>query len=272
MSSIDTTSRERTISRALALLMHLLFFVLLIVGVSWQKKQSAPAVTVELWDNLPPTPQPKVEPPPAPEVKPPPEPPKPEPKVEVKPEPKPEIKPAPKPDIALKEKLEKERKLKEQEKLEKERKQREQEKFEAKRREDEKKRQALKEKQAKEAEAKRLAKEQDDALKQLAQQQAAQAAAQAKLMDAYMNGIRERIKRYVVIPPNMPGNPEAEFEVVQIPGGEVLSVKLKRSSGVPAYDNAVERAILKAQPLPPPPAGVAFRDIRELNLKFRPKE
>jgi colicin import membrane protein len=261
MSSIDTTSRERTISRALALLMHLLFLVLLIVGVSWQKKQTGPAVTVELWDSLPPTPQPKVEPPPAPEVKPPPEPPKPEPKVEVKPEPKPEIKPAPKPDIALKEKLEKERK------------QREQEKLEAKRREDEKKRQAaLKEKQAKEAEAKRLAKEQDDALKQLAQQQAAQAAAQAKLMDAYMNGVREKIKRRVMIPPNMPGNPEAEFEVVQIPGGDVLSVKLKRSSGVPAYDSAVERAILTAQPLPPPPAGVAFREVRELNLKFRPKE
>lgn len=274
MSTIDTTPRERTISRALALLMHLLFFVLLIIGVSWQKKQTGPAVVVELWDTLAPVPQPKIEtPPPAPEVKPPPEPPKPEPKVEKKPEPKPEAKPVPKPDIALKEKLEKERRQKEQERVEKERRQKELEKLEAKKREDEKKRlAALKEKQAKEAEAKRLAKEQDDALKQLAQQQAAQAAAQAKLMDAYMNGVRERIRRYVVIPPNMPGNPEAEFEVVQIPGGEVLSVKLKRGSGVPAYDSAVERAILKAQPLPPPPAGVAFRDVRELNLKFRPKE
>jgi colicin import membrane protein len=59
---------------------------------------------------------------------------------------------------------------------------------------------------------------------------------------------------------------------VQIPGGEVLNVKLKRSSGNSAYDAAVERAIFKAQPLPPPPEPLRFGDFRELNLKFRPKE
>jgi colicin import membrane protein len=254
----DITQNERTLSGTLALVMHLLFFALLVFGVSWQKKQADSAVIVDLWNNLPP--QPKIETPPPPaEVKPPPEPPKPVPKVETKPVPEP--KPVVKPDIALKEKLEKERKQKEQEKLE------------AKKREQEKARlAALKEKQAKEAEAKRLAREQDEALKKLAQQQAAQAAAQARLIDEYRRRISDKIKRFIVLPPNLQGNPEVEFDVVLLPGGEVLGVKLKKSSAVAAYDNAVERAILKAQPLPLPPDPAMFRDFRELNLKFRPKE
>ena len=58
-----------------------------------------------------------------------------------------------------------------------------------------------------------------------------------------------------------------------LPGGEVLGAKLKRSSNsVPAYDAAVERAILKAQPLPLPPDPALMRQFRELNLEFRPKE
>lgn len=268
MTYDDVTSKERKLSGALALVMHVMFLALLIFGVSWQKKQTDSAMIVELWSNLPPLPQPKAEvtPPPPPQLKPLPEPPKPVPKVEPKPPPKAEPKPAVKPDIALqKEKLEKERKQKEAEK------QKEREKLEARKLAEKSAREAaaaLKEKQAKEAEA-RAAKEKEDALQRWAQQQAA---AQTKVMDAYVNGIREKIKRNVVLPPNMQGNPEAQFDMVQIPGGEVLSVSLKRSSGVAAYDAAVERAIYKASPLPPPPAGVAFSEVRELNLKFRPKE
>jgi colicin import membrane protein len=159
------------------------------------------------------------------------------------------------------------------EKLEKERKQKEKEKLEAKKREQEKAQlAALKVKQAKEAEARRLAREQEEALKKLAQQQAAQAVAQARLIDEYRRRISERIKRFIVEPPNLQGNAEVQFDVVLLPGGEVLGVKLKKSSGLTAYDNAVERAILKAQPLPLPPDPALFRDFRELNLKFRPKE
>lgn len=231
MTYNDVTRNEKAISGALTLATHLLFLALLVFSVSWQQKKPDSAVIVDLWNNLPPLPQPKVEEPP-PEVKPAPELRKPVPKVEPKPLPKPVIKP----DIALKdkEKLEKERKLKEQ--------------------------------QAKEAKTKQ---EQEEALKQ---QIAQQETARAKRLDEYTRRISERIKRFIVEPPNMQGNPEVQFEVVQIPGGEVLSVRLKRSSGVAVYDSAVERAILKAQPLPPPPEGVTFNEVRELNLKIRPKE
>ena len=259
MSAIAITRSERTLSGALALGMHVLFALLLVFGVTWQQKRSDAPVVVDLWSSLPPQPQPKVEAPP-PEAKPAPEPPKPAPRVEPKPEPKPVIKP----DITLKEKADRERRKKE-----------EQEKAAAKKREEEQKKRlaALKEQQAKDkAEAARIAKEQDEALRKLAAQQAAQASAQQRLIDDYRRRISDRIRRFVVLPPNLQGNPEAEFEVVQIPGGEVLSVKLRRSSGNPAYDAAVERAIFKAQPLPPPPEPLKFAEFRELNLKFRPKE
>lgn len=256
MSYAYATQNERTISGALALVMHLLFLMLLVFGVSWQHQQIDSAVIVDLWSNLPPLPQPKADPPP--EAQAPPEPPKPAPRVE----PKPESKQVIKPDIALKEKLEKDRKL-----------QAEQDKLEAKKRADEKARVALKEKQAKDAaEAKRLAKEQDDALRKVNAQQAAQTAARGKEIDEFRRRISEKVKRFIVLPPNLQGNPEVEFDVVVLPGGEVMSVKLRKSSAVTAYDNAVERAILKAQPLPLPPDPALFNDFRELKLKFRPKE
>ncbi len=255
MSYAYATQNEKTVSGALALVMHLLFLLLLVFGVSWQHQQSDSAAIVDLWHSLPALPQPEAEPPP-PEARAPPEPPRPAPKAEPKPEPKPVIKP----DIALKEKLEKDRKQKEQDKIE------------TKKRDDEKARAALKEKQAKEAKAKHLAKEQDDALRNVNEQAAQAAAARGKLIDEYRRRISEKVKRFVVLPPNLQGNPEVEFDVVLLPGGEVLGVKLRKSSAVAAYDNAVERAILKAQPLPLPPDPALFSDFRELNLRFRPKE
>jgi colicin import membrane protein len=66
---------------------------------------------------------------------------------------------------------------------------------------------------------------------------------------------------------------EVEFEIVVIPGGEVLSAKLKRSSNsIPAYESAVERAIMRAQPLPLPPDPALVSQFRELTLKFYPQK
>lgn len=259
----DGISRsQRTAATALAVVMHLLFFAVLFVTVSWQQVKPQSTAIVDLWSSLPPLPQPKPEPPPPPEVRP--EPPKPVPRVEPKPEPK----PLPKPDIALKEKQEKERKLKEQQALEEKKRL-----AELKKKEEEKKKQAAlkaqKEKEA--AEAKRREQEFQAALRDMQAREAA-ASAQARATAEYVRLVSERIRRYVVLPPGMSGNPQAEFEVVQIPGGEVLSVKLRKSSGVPAYDAAVERAIRQAQPLPGPLAPLQFSEVRELHLRFRPKE
>jgi colicin import membrane protein len=94
----------RVASGVLALAVHLVFFTLLVFGISWQKKINLPVV-VDLWEELPPVrveaPPPKVEPKPAP----------PEPKPKVAPPP-PKVEAPPQPtqaDIELREKLRKQR-------------------------------------------------------------------------------------------------------------------------------------------------------------------
>src|SRR4029077_7936629 len=86
--------------------------------------------------------------------------------------------------------------------------------------------------------------EKQDVLKQFAQPAAG-------LPDAaYIDRIRTRIKSHIVLPSDIKGNPEAIFDVVQIPSGDVINVKLVKSSGHQLYDDAVERAIRKSSPLP----------------------
>jgi colicin import membrane protein len=97
-------------------------------------------------------------------------------------------------------------------------------------------------------------------------------AAQAKLRSEYLGRIRDKIKRFIVKPANLQGNEETDFDVVLLPDGNVLGVKLKRPSGNAAYDNAVERAISRAQPLPVPQDPALLKDFRELNLKFKAQE
>jgi colicin import membrane protein len=250
------TPNEKAISGALALMMHVLFGVLLVFGVAWKKPEPV-AMVADLWSNLPPVAAPKAAPPPPPPPKAEPEPPKPVPKVEPKPVPKVEPKPQPKAEIDLREKKEKALKAEQQLLAEK------------KKREEQQRQELLKQQQAKEAEAKRLAQEQADALKKLAQQQAA---AQAREIDKYKQAIAARIKRFIVEPPNLQGNPEVELDIIVLPGGEVLDVRTKRASGQTPWDNAVERAIRRAQPLPLPSDPALMKEFRELNLKFRPKE
>jgi colicin import membrane protein len=59
----------------------------------------------------------------------------------------------------------------------------------------------------------------------------------------------------------------AEFEVQLLPTGEVGAIKVLRRSGLPAYDDAVERAIWQCKPFPLPPDG-----SRSVRLSFDPVE
>jgi colicin import membrane protein len=71
-------------------------------------------------------------------------------------------------------------------------------------------------------------------------------------IDKYRAAIAAKVRGNLLRPPGLSGNPEAVFEVDQLPSGEVLNVRLKRSSGVPALDEAIERAIRRSSPLPLP--------------------
>ena len=103
-------------------------------------------------------------------------------------------------------------------------------------------------------------------------EQAAQAAAVGRVVDEYTAKIVTKIRRNIVMPPNVPNDALAIFSVTLLPGGSVLSARLNQSSGNATYDNAVERAILKSQPLPLPPDSNMFDRFRELKLKFKPVE
>jgi colicin import membrane protein len=256
-------STGKWIAAALAVAVHLGFIVFLIFSVTWQNPKPE-AVSVELY--APPTPE-KVAPKPAPEPpkpppEPPPEPPKPPPEP---PKPAPKVEP-PQPtkaDIALKEKQERERKQKE-DKEKKEIEKREADKRDAEKKKLEEKRLAeVRERQTREAEALK-------ALEDRAQQAAKQAAKQAasKANDAYIRSIQAKIKGNVLVPPDIAGNPEAIFDVVQLPTGEIIDATLRKSSGVRAYDEAVQRAIIKSSPLPRPETPDLWQ--RSLTLKFRP--
>ena len=102
---------------------------------------------------------------------------------------------------------------------------------------------------------------------------AAQAAsALAKMRSEYMERIRAKIRKGLFKPQNLKGNEEAEFNVISLPDGNILDVKLRRPSGNAAYDNAVEKAIVRAQPFPMPPDPQLLKEFRELNLKFNAQD
>jgi len=163
----------------------------------------------------------------------------------------------------LKEKQERERKQKE-EKEKKDTEKREADKRDLEKKIQEEKRLAeVRERQTREAEALK-------ALEAREQQAAKQAAKQAasKANDAYIRSIQAKIKGNVLVPQDIAGNPEAIFDVVQLPTGEIIDATLRKSSGVRAYDEAVQRAIIKSSPLPRPETPDLWQ--RSLTLRFRP--
>jgi colicin import membrane protein len=270
----------------LAVAVHALFIAVIVFGVTWQSAPTAP-VEAQLWDKLPPAkpaatkPAPK---PPPPKTEPPkPEPPKPEPpKPEPpKPEPPPPEKvepPKPDPEIALKaerekrEKAERERVERERrDKLEREKREKaEREKREkAERERAEKKRQEEERRQREREEAERL-RQQQIAQMEAERARAAAAAARQKEFNEWVDRIRVKIRARANVPDSVTGKPKALFLIRILPGGEVLDISLRKSSGNAAYDNAIERAIRSASPLPVPPANSElFPQFRELILEIQ---
>lgn len=99
-----------------------------------------------------------------------------------------------------------------------------------------------------------------------------QAAATGRVVDEYKGKIQARIRSKIVEPPDVAQDARAEFLVTLVPRGGVLKAELKKSSGNKAYDDAVERAILKSDPLPVPPDVQLFSRFRELDLIFKPEK
>ena len=252
----------------LAVVVHAAFFALIVFGVSWQSRPTAPVVA-EIWDKLPAVKpaEKKAEPPPEPSKPEPPkpEPPKPEPPKPEPPKPEPPKPEPPKPDPAIIEKLEREKREKEKrERLEREREEKKKhEEIRKKREEAEAARKKKLEEEARRAEEERVRREAERA------REAAATARKAEF-DKYIEQIRNRIRSKANVPDTVTGNPEVHMRLRILPGGEVLEATVTRSSGNRAYDQAIERAIRSAQPLPVPPANSElFHQFRDLNLNIR---
>jgi colicin import membrane protein len=210
-----------------------MLFGFLYFGIRWQSQPPA-AIEAELWTPLPNVPAPVK--PDAPRIETPPE---------SKPEVREEPKPVPKPDIAVKEEKKKPEPKKETPK--------------PRVQDDPIKQDLMKEQLAREL-------QRENAATAAAREAAARADSSRRGWEAQ---IAAKVRSHVRLPDNLAGNPEAVFDVRLLPNMEILRVKLFKSSGNPAYDEAAERAINASSPLPPPPAGVD--PGRVLRFPFRPK-
>jgi len=249
----------------ISLAAHTMLFLAIAFVVRWKTEPAGP-VSAELWGGLPPI----VEPAPAP-----PPPPPPPVKVERAPEPEPV-----KPDIVIEQKKPEPRPEKKAEpvkKVEPAKKAEPDPKVEQRRREDEAK--AAKAAQAAEA----AAQKQRDAVIQRALAAAGGsatnpasggvAAGSPGLSDSYKGQVVSCIRPQVAfsVPEGLrPRQHVAEFEVQLLPSGEQVGApKLVSASGLPAYDQAVERAIRRCDPFPRPREGSMPRSVR---LAFDPVE
>jgi colicin import membrane protein len=216
----------------LAMVVHIVFFAMLVMGVRWQTHQPD-RFAVELWDNLP-VQQPTEEP------------------TQELVVPKPAVEPASnrpavpqKADIELRDKKvskpQPDAKALRQQKL----------------REEQRMMEAYVEKQ-------RLAERERVRAEVLA--------ATSAEMGRYQDMIRSKIRHNIVMPPDVSPTAAAEFKVTLLPDGSVLDAVLLKSSGNAAYDEATERAIYKAQPLPIPSDPVLKKRFRELRLTIRPED
>lgn len=276
---------HRGLALALAVIVHLAFLAVLIFSIRWQNHAPEP-VTAELYAPIA---QPPKSAPPPPKIEPAPTPPKPvpvpPPKATPAPPPKPVVEPE-KPDnhdaeIALKARSDAERRKRVDAEL---RAQAEQQKRVAdlqhqrelqKQLDDKKAADAKKATDVRERQERAMTQMREQVEKEMQQRanaetaQRAQAARKSAESD-YISRIQAKIKGNVILPPDLAGNPQAEFDVVQLPTGEIIDVRLKKSSGAKSYDDAVQRAILKSSPLPKPERADMFE--RVLNLRFRPND
>lgn len=251
---------SRTPSILMALGMHALLLVFLYVGVRWQNTEPT-AVEAEVWDIKtqiaapppPPQPEPVVKPDPLPEP----------------PKPVVEEPVAPKaPDIALEKLKEQKKKLLDKkladDKLRDELKQ--------------KKLEELADKKAKAAQA--LAEQKKaDKLREMEQKRimaslggvgTADKTSAPRIDTGYAAAVSTKIKRSTsyVGDTDVPGNPEVQFRIDQLPTGEIMSVRKVKSSGIAAFDAAVERGINNSSPLPKKKDGTVDRTV-DVTIKMK---
>jgi colicin import membrane protein len=107
----------------------------------------------------------------------------------------------------------------------------------------------------------------------LARQAEARRQAQQSEIAKYIGLIKQEITRHWNIPPTAAQDLVCEVKVRLIPSGDVIDVQIVKSSGDPAFDNSVEKAVYRAAPLTVPPVESGlFEKFREVNFTFNPRD
>jgi colicin import membrane protein len=121
----------------------------------------------------------------------------------------------------------------------------------------------------KQREARERAQAESELQEQLAAENARMQAERAGLLDEYIRLIANQIERNWVPPLSAKPGLDCLVQVVQIPSGDVMDVKVSRCNGDDAVVRSIEAAVRRSSPLPKPPSQAVFE--RNLNVTFRPQ-
>lgn len=105
-----------------------------------------------------------------------------------------------------------------------------------------------------------------------AEEQVAREAAARREIDKYILLIQQKVQRNWLRPGGAAKVLSCTVTVGLIPGGEVVSVNVTKSSGNAVFDRSVENAVRKASPLPLPTEPGLVDRMREINFVFEPKD
>ena len=96
-----------------------------------------------------------------------------------------------------------------------------------------------------------------------------------RLIEEYNAKIQAKLYAGMARFADLPDTIYAELEVTVLPDGNVISTKITKKSTITAFDEAAERAVLRAQPLPVPrgvDAQLFAENFRRMRLVFRPQQ
>ena len=92
------------------------------------------------------------------------------------------------------------------------------------------------------------------------------------VIQRYQLMIKDKVTRNWQRPPTAKAGMSCDVKVRIIPGGNVLDVRVIKSSGDIVFDRSVEHAVRRAAPLPLPADASLFKHFRELEFTFSPTQ
>lgn len=118
------------------------------------------------------------------------------------------------------------------------------------------------------AEARARAQREAELRRSLEEEERVNAMRSSSAMSSWVAQITGRIQRAWLRPPSARPGIDCVVYVTQVPGGEVVNVRVGSCNGDQAVRESIESAVYRASPLPPPPDPAMFE--RNLEIRFKP--